>query len=99
MENSFPLKNLGDDTRLYLKPEGLSPKGSSLAFSLAGGPLSFNSISIVLASSGKRIYEGVFPVTSLDPLKTQLPKIFREKFDKQISNLTASRKPVGDLRI
>ncbi|MEE8295169.1 MAG: dihydropteroate synthase [Sphingomonadales bacterium] len=97
MENSLPLKNLTDDTRLYLKPEGLGPKALGLSFPLAGGPLFFNAISIILAARGGRIYEGVYPLTSLDSLKAQLPENLNEKFDKQFSNLTSLRKPIGAL--
>lgn len=97
MANPLPVHNLNEETRLYLKPEGLGPKGSSLSFSLAGGPLSFNAISLVLASRGRRIYEGVFPLTSLDHLKTQLPKNLRGTFDRQFSNFTSPRKPIGNL--
>lgn len=97
MEKIFPLKNLDQTTKVYIKPEGLSPKGSGLSFSLAGGPLSFNSISMILGSRSKRIYEGVFPLTSLGYLKTQLPKNLRGKFNKQFSNLTVPRKPIGNL--
>lgn len=97
MANPVPFHNLTENTRLYLRPEGLGPKGSALSFSLGGGPLTFNAISIVLASRGRRIYEGVFPLASLDHLKTQLPKNLRGKFDKQFSNLTSLRKPIGNL--
>lgn len=97
MANPLPVHNLNEDTRLYLKPEGLGPKRSGLSFSLAGGPLSFNAISLVLASKGRRIYEGVFPLTGLDHLKTQLPENLRKNFDKRFSNLTSPRKPIRNL--
>lgn len=97
MVTQDPFQDFTENTRLYLKPEGLGPRGSGLSFSLAGGPLAFNAVTVILADNINRIFEGVFPLANLEVLKSQLPEVLQNSFGAQFSNLTALREPIGTL--
>lgn len=92
----FP-NSLNETTRLYALPTGLGPKGRGLSFPLAGGPLSFTGLEIILAAGKRRLFETAFPLTNLDALKKNLPKPLKTRLDGLIADLTSPRQAIGPL--
>ncbi len=87
--------SLPEDAKLYLTPSGLTfGRAPSLSLPLADGSLSFNSLKVTLREGKRVFYQGVFPVTSLNALKEQLPVGLHAKFDSTLKRLTAPRKPL-----
>lgn len=83
--------------KLYLRPLGIAQGPGGLALPLAGRPLSFNTIELILRAGGRRVYEGAFPVAGLDALKGQLPRALANRFDEILARLCAPRPAIGPL--
>ena len=90
------MANQTETPKLYLKPSGLTfCQDVPLSLPLCGGPLYFNALTVTLRSGQKIVYQGAFPVTSLEALKNQLPKAIYTKFDQTLKRLTAPRNLMG----
>ena len=83
--------DIPDNARLYLRPVQLS-HSVQLSLPLAGGPIHFSALDVIIQGGGKRVVETTFPVTRLDDLKATLPDDLSSAFDVWLDRLTAARK-------
>ncbi len=88
--------NFSEDAKLYLTPSGLIfDRRAPLSLPLAGGPLAFSTLKVIIRGGGKRLYQAAFPVASLSALKQSLPEALTERIDMLMHNLTSARKDMA----
>lgn len=97
MIETISIPRLEGDVRLYLNPIGIifrrSQSVSGVALPLAGGPLSFMALEIIISAGSQRVYNVIFPVSSLSKFRGMLPQGLQDRFDFLLFNITEPRLP------